>query len=201
MSGPQIYLASTSPRRRELLAQLGVRFEIVLQDVPEQRRNDETPEMFVERLALEKARAGRDQLKAKLRLPVLGADTTVVVDEDVLGKPANKGEALDMLGRLSGRGHRVLSAVAVVGHDKLGQDRELVRVSESRVVFREIDRVEREAYWASGEPADKAGGYAIQGKAAAFVKRLEGSYSGVMGLPLFETSELLTVVGIEIFTM
>lgn len=199
MSWPQLYLASTSPRRCELLAQLGIRFEVVSQDIPEIRQKDETPEQYVERLALAKAREGRAALGEGTIVPVLGADTAVVVDDEVLGKPLDEADALAMLERLSGRSHRVLSAVAVVAQDDLGQDRHLVKTSESRVVFRSTTADERKAYWQSGEPADKAGAYGIQGKAAVFIERLEGSYSGVMGLPLYETGELLRQFGIEIF--
>jgi len=206
-----IYLASSSPRRRELLDQLGVRFAVVAQDVPERQQAGESPEAFVQRLALEKALAGRRGLApAAPRRPVLGADTAVVVDDEILGKPAGREAALAMLARLSGRAHRVLSAVALVGEGPgdvsdegelrqgLGQYRTSLRLSESRVWFRPLDEREREAYWASGEPADKAGGYAIQGLGAIFVKRLEGSYSGVMGLPLFETAELLQTCGVQV---
>lgn len=198
MSGPQIYLASTSPRRRELLAQLGLSFEVVTQDVPEIWGEGETPEQYVERLALDKAIAGLSRLGDDISAPVLGADTAVVVEGEVLGKPVDKAHAIAMLKQLSGRQHRVLSAVALVGRDNLGQDRRLVSLSDSCVVFRPISTEECEAYWNTGEPADKAGAYAIQGKAAVFVERLEGSYSGVMGLPLFETGELLSKFGIEI---
>ncbi len=210
VSLPDIYLASSSPRRRELLDQLGVCFAVVAQDVPEHTVSDETPEAYVRRLALEKAQAGWRSLPVDAHCPVLGADTTVVVDDTVLGKPAGREEALAMLAMLSGRAHRVLSAVAVVGdrvsdvsdggelRQGLGQYRTSVRLSESRVWFRRIDERERAAYWASGEPADKAGGYAIQGLGAMFVERLDGSYSGVMGLPLFETAELLQGLGIEL---
>lgn len=198
MKSPQLYLASTSPRRRELLAQLGITVEVVSQDVPENRLVNESPESYVKRLALEKARSGLDGLGDKSLRPVLGADTAVVIENEVLGKPANKRDFLSMLQRLSGRSHRVLSAVAVVGCDDLGQDREELRISESIVQFRAITDKEGEAYWDTGEPADKAGGYAIQGIAAFFIERIEGSYSGVMGLPLFETGELLQRFGIEI---
>jgi septum formation protein len=192
---PQIYLASASPRRRELLQQLGVRFAVLNQAVPEERRAGETPEAFVERLAVQKAEAGWAQLAPAARRPVLAADTAVVVDEQVLGKPADREAALAMLALLSGRSHRVLSAVAL-----MGQDRVRLRSSESQVSFRVIGAAEREAYWQSGEPADKAGAYAIQGLGALFVRHLAGSYSGVMGLPLFETGELLREFGIEIIT-
>jgi len=199
MSKPRIYLASTSPRRRELLAQLGIVVEMVSQDVSENRLAGESPELYVKRLALEKARSGLSGLAGKTLYPVLGADTAVVVEDEVLGKPLDKSDALAMLQRLSGCSHRVLSAVAVVGRDNLGQDREAVRVSESMVKFRAITEKECEAYWNTNEPMDKAGAYAIQGLAALFIKRLEGSYSGVMGLPLFETGELLQLFGIENF--
>jgi septum formation protein len=199
MSKLQLYLASTSPRRRELLTQLGIVVEVVSQAVPENRLTGESPELYVKRLALEKARSGLNGLVGKTFYPVLGADTAVVVEDEVLGKPAEKSDALAMLQRLSGRSHRVLSAVAVVGRDNLGQDREAVRISESIVKFRAITEKEREAYWNTNEPMDKAGAYAIQGLAALFIERIEGSYSGVMGLPLFETGELLQLFGIEIF--
>ena len=211
MKPPHIYLASSSPRRRELLDQLGVRFKVVAQAVPEEHARGETPEAYVQRLALAKARAGWQAVPAAAaRRPVLGADTAVVVDDEILGKPADRRDALAMLARLSGRAHRVLSAVAAVSdvtdegelRQGLGQYRPLVetgvRLSESRVWFRPINEQECAAYWASGEPADKAGAYAIQGLGAIFVERLEGSYSGVMGLPLFETAELLRGCGIQL---
>ena len=198
MNLPQLYLASSSPRRRELLAQLGISVEVVSQNVPENRLNGESPESYVKRLALEKARSGMSGLGDRSLLPVLGADTAVVVENKVLGKPTDKTDAMAMLQRLSGRSHRVLSAVAVVGSDDLGQDREDARISESIVTFRPISEKECEAYGDTGEPMDKAGGYAIQGLAAVFIVRIEGSYSGVMGLPLFETAELLQKFGIEI---
>ena len=198
MSRPHLYLASTSPRRRELLAQLGIEVEVVSQGVTENRLAGESPELYVKRLALEKARSGLNGLAGKTLYPVLGADTAVVVEGEVLGKPVDKSDALVMLQRLSGRSHRVLSAVAVVGRDNLGQDREAMRISESLVKFRAIIEKECEAYCNTNEPMDKAGAYAIQGKAALFIERIEGSYSGVMGLPLFETGELLQIFGIEI---
>ncbi len=198
MKSPQLYLASSSPRRRELLAQVGVSVEVVSQDVSENRQANESPKSYVQRLALEKACFGLKDLGSKVPLPILGADTAVVVENTVLGKPKDKADAVAMLQLLSCRSHRVLSAVAVVGRDDLGQDREVVRVSESIVRFRSISVKECEAYWDTGEPMDKAGAYAIQGLAAAFIERIEGSYSGVMGLPLFETGELLQKFGIEI---
>ncbi|WP_126453269.1 Maf family protein [Sulfuriflexus mobilis] len=183
-----IYLASQSPRRRELLGQIGVPFDVISVDVPEQRRPAEVAAQFVERLALAKARAGW-QHSAQDR-PVLGADTIVVLDDEVLGKPADRADAEAMLARLSGREHRVMTAVALVG-DLAGEGHEAMRLSISRVRFRVITAAERQAYCATGEPDDKAGAYAIQGRAAVFVEHLEGSYSGVMGLPVFETADLL----------
>ncbi len=187
----RLVLASASPRRVELLGQLGLRPRVHPAHVDERRHPGEHPALYVERLALAKAHAvqarlGRDVL-------VLGADTAVVLDEEILGKPEHRAAALGMLERLSGRVHRVLTAVALV-EDQLAK----TRISESLVRFRPISPREREAYWASGEPRDKAGAYAIQGLGALFVERLEGSYSGVMGLPLFETAELLREAGIEI---
>ena len=191
-SSRQIYLASGSPRRRELLAQIGVVFSVLNVDVDETPLPGEAAETYVERLALAKARAGWLLSASGARLPVLGADTAVVVDGNILGKPRDRGHALAMLAALSGREHHVLSAVAMVT-----DERELQRVQVSRVRFRPLTPVECAAYWETGEPVDKAGGYAIQGRAAAFVAELHGSYSGVMGLPLFETDELLRHFGIH----
>lgn len=200
---PDLYLASASPRRQALLAQIGLSVQTVPQAVPEQRLGQESPENYVQRLALEKARAGLASLEETRLRPVLGADTAVVLGDEIFGKPAHEAEALAMLGRLSGRTHRVLSAVAVVGGGILGQDKasqvtEAVRMNESRVRFRDLTEAECRAYWRTGEPADKAGAYGIQGMAALFIEHLEGSYSGVMGLPLFETGELLRQFGIEV---
>lgn len=185
-----IYLASQSPRRRELLEQLGVRFASVSQDAEETLEPGESPEVFVIRLALEKARAGRANVSGDQ--PVLGADTVVVLDGEVFGKPRDEAEAMDMLERLSGQCHRVLTGVALVGTDE-----EATRLSVTHVTLRSIAEAERSAYWASGEPADKAGAYAIQGRGAVFVEHIDGSYSGVMGLPLFETGDLLGEFGID----
>ena len=193
-----LILASASPRRRELLTQIGVAFEALAPELDETHQAGEAPQSYVRRLALEKARSGLSGLGSESLLPVLGADTAVVVGDEVLGKPVDKADAMAMLQRLSGRSHRVLSAVAVVGRDDLGQDREEVRVSESIVLFRAVTEKESEVYWGTGEPADKAGGYAIQGLAALFIERIEGSYSGVMGLPLFEAGELLQKFGIKV---
>jgi len=194
MNSPfDIYLASASPRRRELLEQIGIRYRQLLVEVPEVQQAGEVAEMYVSRVALDKARAGRAALAAGDNKPVLGADTAVVIDGDVLGKPRDRADALAMLTRLAGRWHQVVSGVAVVGAD--GEEHS--RLSVNAVRFRAITHQEATAYWETGEPADKAGGYAIQGLAALFIERLEGSYSAVMGLPLFETAELLDQFGIS----
>ena len=190
MNSP-IYLASQSPRRRELLTQIGVHFDVVSVDVPEQRQANEVAAQFVERLALDKARAGWQH--SSQDRPVLGADTIVVVDDDVLGKPVDRVNAAAILARLSGREHQVMTAVALVDGEK-----EAIRLSISRVRFRQISAKECKTYAATGEPDDKAGAYAIQGQAAIFIEHLEGSYSGVMGLPLFETTDLLKEFAISV---
>jgi len=185
-SAPVLVLASASPRRRELLWQIGVPHRVAIADVDERARSGEPVGECVQRLALAKA------MKVwPAELPVLGADTAVVLDGTMLGKPRDRQSALAMLARLSGRTHRVLTAVALV----TGKDRQL-RLSESEVQFRELSPDECERYWQSGEPLDKAGAYAIQGLAATFISRVQGSYSGVMGLPLFETAELLDAAGV-----
>ncbi|MBN1379531.1 MAG: septum formation inhibitor Maf [Gammaproteobacteria bacterium] len=180
-----IFLASRSPRRQDLLRQIHVDFELVDVDVPEVPIEGEKPSDFVLRLARAKARVGFQQLQLQDAL-VLAADTAVVIDRIILGKPRDRNEGLAMLGRLSGRTHQVFSAVALVSAVAESAD-----LSVSEVTFREISTEERELYWDSGEPADKAGAYAIQGIAAIFIKQLSGSYSGVMGLPLYETGRLL----------
>ncbi len=189
-ASPFIYLASKSPRRGILLDQLGVAFTPLDVAVPETRHPAEAPEDLARRLALEKARAGWNARQRLADSPVLGADTVVVLGDDVLGKPDDCQQALVMLAHLSGRSHRVLSGVAVVQGS-----REETRLSASTVSFRATTDEERRRYCATREPLDKAGAYAIQGRAAAFVTRLEGSYSGVMGLPLYETAEILTAFG------
>lgn len=183
---PDIYLASNSPRRRELLDQIGVRYGWLAASAEEVPTENEAPEVFVLRLALEKARAGLAARGSRPSLPVLGADTIVVLEEQMLGKPETHEQGVEMLKLLSGKTHKVLTALALVDGE-----REATRLSASHVSFREISTEEAEMYWDTGEPWDKAGGYAIQGRAAVFIERLEGSYSGVMGLPLFETAQLL----------
>jgi septum formation protein len=200
---PMIYLASRSPRRKELLRQIGIEFEELLlrealgrrRDFIEVPRKGEAPLEYVKRIARTKAAVGwHRMLRRELPpRPVLGADTEVVLDGAVLGKPADAADALAMLGRLSNRTHEVLTSVAVRWNAQIVQD-----VSTSRVSFRALQRDELERYVASGEPFDKAGAYAVQGRAAAFIRRLEGSYSGVMGLPLFETAQILHKIGIDV---
>lgn len=192
MPVPSVYLASASPRRRELLRQIGVSYRLLRIEVDETPLPAERPQDYVVRLALLKARTGCATLGRRQPAPVLGADTAVVVEGSILGKPRDREEGLAMLALLSGREHEVLSAVALAT-----PARSAVKVQVSRVWFRELDPAERAAYWDSGEPCDKAGGYAIQGRAAAFIAEMHGSYSGVMGLPLFETAELLWAFGIS----
>jgi len=192
-SDHQLYLASRSPRRRELLSQIGVRFAVLHADTDETRAPGEQPEDYVLRLALEKARAVREMLPEHEARPVLGADTAVVVDARILGKPQTLEDAMEMMRLLSGRAHRVLTAVALIARDGERTD-----LCESRVTFRSIEPFEVIRYWGTGEPRDKAGGYGIQGHGAVFVSGLHGSYSGVMGLPLFETGRLLDQVGIDL---
>ena len=187
----RIYLASQSPRRAELLQQIGVGFDVVTVTVDETRVATEAPEAYAQRLALEKAQAGWSQLRPDRQRPVLGADTIVIAGDTVMGKPASRRQAIEMLQTLSGNTHQVVTAVALVG------EHEAVRSQCSCVTFRTLTRQECEAYWETGEPRDKAGAYAIQGLAAMFITRLEGSYSGVMGLPLYETTELLKTFGID----
>lgn len=184
-------LASTSPRRRELLEQVGIGYTLIRAEVDETPLPAEPPAAYVERLARAKAEAGLRAAGGEGL--VLGADTTVVADGLILGKPRDRAEGLALLERLSGREHAVLSAVALAT-----AGRTEARVQVSRVHFRATTAAEREAYWATGEPADKAGGYAVQGRAAVFIERLDGSYSGVMGLPLYETCELLRAFGVEV---
>jgi septum formation protein len=181
-----IYLASASPRRSALLDQIGVPHRVAPVAVDESVASDEPPEEYVSRLAALKAETLWQRLPAAQRLPVLGSDTSVVVDNAILGKPTDEGDCVRMLQLLSGRTHQVHTAVAL--RSAGGND---VRLSISEVTFRELTMTEMRAYWRSGEPADKAGGYAVQGRAAIFISRIAGSYSGIMGLPLYETGELL----------
>jgi len=187
-----LYLASQSARRRELLDQIGVRYDTVELDLPEVRAPGEPPADYVSRVAREKARAGLLKLSGVRDAIVLGGDTEVVLDDEVFGKPADADHATAMLRKLSGRTHEVISAVWLVsdGHEEHA-------ISRTAVTFATLDATTIAAYVASGEPMGRAGAYAIQGRAAAFVCRIDGSYSGVMGLPLFETSALLRRRGLH----
>ena len=185
-----LYLASRSPRRAELLTRLDVGFSVLDVDVPEQRQPGEPPQAYVSRVAREKAQAGLDTLAGIGDALVLGADTEVILDDAVFGKPADAADAAAMLARLSGRTHQVVSVVWL-----LARGREAQALSVSRVSFAELDPADIAAYVAGGEPMGKAGGYAIQGGAEQFIRHLAGSYSGVMGLPLYETARLLREFG------
>lgn len=195
-----IWLASQSPRRQELLTQIGIRFELLLAgpeedaEALEVHRPGESPTQYVERVVLDKARAAtaRHAARALQSAPILVADTTVAIGGSLLGKPSDPAEAKQMLAQLSGRSHRVLTSVAVVRGSRIDQ---LTRISKVR--FARMTAAQIDAYVASGEPFGKAGSYGIQGRAAAFVRAIEGSYSGIMGLPLHETATLLRRAGIE----
>ena len=200
---PRIYLASRSPRRRELLTQIGVRFELLMfrgvpredPDVDEAVLPEESPEDYVVRVTLAKAQAGVQRIRERHLIPhpVLAADTTVEVDGSVIGKPEHEADAVAILQRLSGRTHRVLTAVALSDGIRVEH---LTNVSEVR--FRPLENAEIRRYVASGEPLDKAGAYGIQGRAAIFVEEIRGSYTGIMGLPLYETAILLRRFGYPI---
>ena len=193
---PRIYLASRSSRRRELLKQIGVPFEVLLfrehglrgRDLDEAPHESEAPDAYVQRVARDKAEAGwvRVTQRSLPRFPVLAADTAVCLRDRIFGKPADRPIATAMLKELSGREHRVLTAVVLKHESTLD-----VIVNENVVRFRELTDGEIQEYVATGEPYDKAGGYAIQGRAAAFIPEILGSYTGVMGLPLYETASLL----------
>lgn len=198
----RIYLASQSSQRRELLKQIGVAFDVLplravrgRMDVIEIPRADETATEFVQRMASEKAACGWHAVDARhlLRFPVLGADTVVELDGTILGKPAVRTEAHAMLARLSGREHQVHTAVAVKHGDRLE-----LRLSSSRVRFAELDAATIARYLETGEYLGKAGAYAIQGRAGSFVEHVDGSYSGIMGLPLYDTSILLRAYGLAV---
>lgn len=190
MEDLQLILASASARRAALLTQLGLRFRIVASEIDEAGYANESIAATVTRLAVEKART--TAARGHLGLPVLGADTLVVCDGVTLGKPVDRDEGLAMLARLSGRSHDVLTAVAVVQ-----QERTEMVLTQSRVYFRHIAKREAERYWATGEPVDKAGGYGIQGIGGIFARRIEGSFSGIAGLPLAETEALLQTFGVN----
>jgi septum formation protein len=186
----QIILASASPRRKELLEQIRVRYFVHPVDLDETPLPNENPSAYVQRLAAEKSAVCMGQCGDVL--PVLAADTAVVLGDLIMGKPKNQADAINMLMRLSGQTHRVFSALSLRGH----QHWQALSVTE--VTFRQLSESEIETYWQTGEPVDKAGSYAIQGLGGVFVESIRGSFSGVVGLPLFETAELLTKQGIEL---
>lgn len=189
--GFDLYLASKSPRRRELLQQIGVRFKTVETDVIEIRQDGEAPEAYVQRLAFTKAQTVANSYTD---LPVLGADTTVVLGEQVLEKPSSEEQAVQMLLALSGKTHQVMTAVSLYF-----EGRHECVLSTTTVGFRPITLSEANQYWATGEPIDKAGAYGIQGKGAVFIEHINGSYSSVVGLPLLETSRLLETFEVPIW--
>lgn len=212
MSLDFVYLASGSPRRRELLQQIGISFRVISAAVDETALPGEAPAAYVTRLAAAKADAGwkgrpgitgspgtsggsgttgSPGTPGAVHIAVLAADTAVILDDKILGKPTDGQDAEHMLRQLSGRTHQVLTAIALRTADGLHSS-----ISRSEVTFRRIAAAEARAYWDTGEPCDKAGAYAIQGRAAIFIADLRGSYSGVMGLPLFETAELLSQAGL-----
>ncbi|EDN68094.1 Maf-like protein [Beggiatoa sp. PS] len=186
-----IYLASQSPRRRELLDQIQVKYQSIAVNVDETPQPYETPQDYVSRLALAKAQAGLMTVKAEF--PILGADTAIVCDGQLFGKPHDENHAKQMLIKFSGRSHQVITAIALVTASQ-----KKVRINTSNVYFRLLTDVDIQAYIATGESLDKAGGYAIQGLASIFIERIEGSYSGVMGLPLYETATLLAEIDMKI---
>ncbi len=192
MTADCIVLASASPRRRELLDVLGVCYEVQPAHIDETSIPHETPRDYACRVALAKAHSIHSRLDVVDSYPVLAADTVVVVDGQVLGKPRDDAHATEMLQQLSGRTHEVYTAVALIS-----AQRDALAVSRSEVTFRELDLAEIRAYWKTGEPQDKAGAYAVQGLAAVFIRELKGSFSGIMGLPLYETAILFTQAGVK----
>ncbi|MCB1843443.1 MAG: septum formation inhibitor Maf [Halioglobus sp.] len=190
MTNTPLHLASASPRRRDILTGLGIPFSFSGEDVDEQALEGESAATMVLRLAHDKAAAA---LPARQGTAILGADTAVVLGDRIFGKPGCRHEAMTMLAELSGRTHEVMTGVVL-----LSGDEQITALCRTEVRFRAISPAESSAYWESGEPLDKAGGYAIQGLAAVFVSELRGSYSGVMGLPVFETAAMLRAIGIEV---
>lgn len=186
-----LFLASTSPRRRELLQQIGLSFEVLRVDVDESTQANESPEAYVQRLSLAKAQMGLTQCPNNSL--VLAADTTVVIDNHIIGKPETLEQAITIWQSLSGRCHQVLTGVTLANHR---QSKTIVVATD--VYFRLLSTQEMQSYWQTGEPQDKAGGYGIQGKGALFVEKIDGSYSNVVGLPLTETAKLLSQFGYEV---
>jgi len=186
LSFPPIYIASKSPRRHALLEQFGIKFTVLDINIPETPDKNETAVEFVKRIAVEKATKGWNSVQRTESMPVLGADTIVVIEDKILGKPSDRAHGIAMLNKLSGKTHKVLTAIAISYEDKCE-----VRISETDVSFRDLSDKEISAYWDSSDLLDKAGAYAIQGKAAYFISNINGSYFGVMGLPIYELSILL----------
>ena len=187
----QIILASASPRRRQLLEQIGVKVIVQSVDIDETKKHNESAIDYVQRLAMEKAKRGFKTIKNARNLPVLGSDTIVEIDGVILGKPENRQQAKKMLQQLSAQKHTVHTSVAIVTKDLT-----VIDTSSSQVIFKSLEDEEIERYLDTGEANDKAGAYAIQGIAAQFIKNINGSFSGVMGLPLYETAELLKQCGV-----
>ncbi|MTI62608.1 MAG: septum formation inhibitor Maf [Methylophaga sp.] len=186
MNFPPVYLASRSPRRRELLNQMAVDFAVIAPDVDESVQPGEAPESYVERIAVDKARAGLDMLTARDKKPVLAADTAVILGQEIFGKPVNDADARRMLKMLSGNTHKVMTAVALAFSEKI-----LTAISVSQVSFAPLNEAQIDWYIQTGEGRDKAGSYAVQGLGALFIDHIHGSYSGIMGLPIRETGQLL----------
>ena len=193
-----LILASSSPRRKELLGQLGVAFNIVRANIDEFRDEAEIAGDYVVRLAEQKARAVSDGQSFSDSTLILAADTCIVFTGKVIGKPKDYSDAVEIYRQLSGQVHQVLSAVCLLQVKHNAQDTFQIRLSTTEVEFRQISESEIDYYWRSGEPVDKAGGYGIQGLGAIFIKRINGSYSGVMGLPLYETAEMLANYGVQV---
>lgn len=184
-----IYLASQSPRRRELLKQINIPFRTVSVEINETPRADESPRDYVKRMAMEKA---QHALAADMKFPLLAADTTVVCGTRIFGKPADKADFLQMMQILGGNTHQVMTSVAVAATGREAK----IRLCISEVKFKPVSNLVAQRYWETGEPRDKAGGYGIQGLGAIFIEQIHGSYSGIMGLPLYETAELLSEFGV-----
>lgn len=187
---PLITLASASPRRQELLDQIQLSYEVLPVDIDESPVAGETAQQLVKRLAIEKARSGYEKRPYR---PALGSDTIVIMGKQILGKPRDREMAIEMLTMLSGQTHQVMTAVAICTADD-----QWCLLNSSEVEFDELSQQQIEAYWETGEPQDKAGAYAVQGIAAEFIKNINGSYSGIMGLPLFETTKLIKMAGIHL---
>lgn len=187
---PKIILASASPRRQELLKQIKIAHQVQIVDIDETPKLNENPVDYVQRLAFEKATACKEKFNPKL--PILAADTSVILNNKILGKPENEADAKAMLQKLSGNTHQVFTAIALFGKSQHQA------LSVTQVTFKTLTDAQIHAYWQSGEPIGKAGSYAIQGIASAFIEKINGSFSGVMGLPLFETAQLLALEGIEV---